>query len=152
MRPQTAKPDDAGIGPDRQPLAPEGDKSVDVAVGLQSGDARLLRRPPRIGRLVIRIAAVPGRGTVSRRLRGNAVDDEIHHRAQATTDRRLRPPRQGLDGIARAEPRVETVMIGGQKQIAGGTRPKRWRNDHRAEPHRRDPVEVLSPFLDRPGQ
>ena len=152
MRPQTAEPDDARIGPGRQPLAPGGNQSVDVAVGLQSGDARLLRRPPRIGRLVTRIAAVPACRAVFRRLRGNAVDDEIQHRAQAAADRRLRPPCQGLDRIARAEPRVETVMIGGQKQIAGGTRPKQWCNDHSAESHRRDPVEVPSPFLDRPGQ
>jgi len=152
MRPHTAEPDNPGIGPHRQPPAPGGDKPVDVAVGLQSGNARLSRRTARIGRLVTRIAAVPRPRAVSRRLRGDAVDDKIQHRAQAAADRRLRPPRQGLDRIPRAEPQVETVMIGGQKQIAGGTRPKQWCNDHRTESHRRDPVEVPSPFLDRPGQ
>ena len=56
------------------------------------------------------------------------------------------------DRIAGTQPRIEAVVVGGQEQIAGGSRKKRRSDGHRVESHRCDPIEMVGPHVDRSGE
>ena len=59
----------------------EGNKTVEVRVGMQFGDTRLPRRQPWVGRLIIRVNAVPTRPFAAQyRLSSDLIYDKIKHR------------------------------------------------------------------------
>ena len=150
LRTQAAKAGDAGVGPFGHSRRPPFGEPAEIAVGAQGGDAALSRRAPWVGKFVVRVGAIPvGPPAAKRPLGGDPVDDDVEDRTQAAAACRIRQPLEGSKRIAATQPRIQAVVVGAQEQVAGRPWEERRRGDDGVEPHRRDPVEMIRPPVDR---
>jgi hypothetical protein len=109
--------------------------------------------PSWIGKLIGRVDPVPAGKTIADGwVSGNPIDDHIEHRPKPPIPTFSRESRECGNRVLCAEPGVQPVVIGGEKEVTGPAWGEWRRNDDRVKPHCRNPLQLRRPRVDRSGQ